>query len=120
MKQTTIKRLKNVKKLDEKRNNLSFLVELCCFPVQCLEKCSMVSVYVLINKCFFQSCMYLDHRCRVESIWTTDVGLIVFGRMNDVTHAMFYVRQLNFRDVHLGLRTSNVLVQMKRHVPRFA
>ena len=29
----------------------------------------------------------------------------VSGRMNDVTHD---VRQLNFRDVHLGLRTDNV------------
>ena len=24
----------------EKWNNLSFGVELCCFPVQCLEECS--------------------------------------------------------------------------------
>jgi len=29
---------KNDEKLDEKRNNLSFLVELGCFPVQCLEE----------------------------------------------------------------------------------
>ena len=26
--------------IDEKRNNLSFLVELCCFPVQCLNHSS--------------------------------------------------------------------------------
>ena len=31
--------MKNDEKWDEKRNNLSFLVELCCFPVQCLEEC---------------------------------------------------------------------------------
>ena len=41
-------------------------------------------------------------------IWTTDLGLRVSGAMNDVTRAMFYVQQLNFRDVHLGLRTGNV------------
>ena len=29
--------MKNGKKWDEKQNNLSFLVELCCFPVKYFE-----------------------------------------------------------------------------------
>ena len=41
--------MKNYEKLDEKRNNLSFLVELCCFPVQCLEECWHNNVF---GSCF--------------------------------------------------------------------